>query len=111
MPESHDPAAGRPGWPDPGDLAALHDLVTRYIRAALVESRMMDDLDELLEARVAALEEIAAARWPASIGVRRRLRRALRRSVAHMPGETFADRRTEAAGAEFLSRYPRGGAR
>ncbi len=106
-----DQAAGYSGWPPPGDLAALHALVTRYIRAALAESRMTDDLDELLERRVAALEEVAAARWSASIGVRRRLRRSLRRSVAHARGETFADRRAEAVTSAWLARRPRGGAR
>ncbi len=104
----HDPAAGYRGWPPPDDLAALHALVTRYIRAALAESRMTDDLDELLERRVAGLEEIAAARWQASIGVRRRLRRSLRRSVAHARGETFADQRAEAVTSAWLSRPERG---
>jgi hypothetical protein len=37
--------------------------------------------DEMLERRVAALEALVAARWPARISLRRRLARDLRASV------------------------------
>jgi hypothetical protein len=68
------------------------------------ESLDTDSLAEHLEYRVAALEEIVAARWPRRILVRARLGRQLRRSVRHFPGKTFAERRTAAATAEWLSR-------
>lgn len=82
-----------------------------FRRYALDESRMNDDADELLERRVTALEEVLAARWPARIAARRRLRRVLRVSVAHVQGQTFTDRRIEAAGIDFLLRRHPGGAR
>jgi hypothetical protein len=54
-----------------------------------------DDFAEITELRVTALEEILYTRWPRSIAIRRRLRRDLRASVAHVQGDTFTDRRGE----------------
>jgi hypothetical protein len=54
-----------------------------------------DEFAEISELRITALEEILFARWPRSIAVRRRLRRDLRASVAHVQGDTFTDRRFE----------------
>ena len=63
-----------------------------------------DSLAEHLEYRVAALEEIEAARWPRRILVRARLGRQLRASVRHFDGDTWADRRAAAASADWLAR-------
>lgn len=64
-----------------------------------------DSLAEHLEARVAELEEIAAARWPRRWLLRARLGRQLRDSIRHFPGATFADRRGEAASADWLAAH------
>lgn len=42
---------------------------------------MNDQLAEIAELRITALEEVMAARWPSRIAVRRRLRRDLRESA------------------------------
>ena len=98
MTESHGPAAGSPGWPDPADLAALHALVIRFIRGALEESGLRDRDDDLLFARVSAIEEVFAARWPRRWLLAVRLRRVLRASVRNIEvGGTFAERRIETA--------------
>jgi hypothetical protein len=54
---------------------------------------------------VAAIEEVIAAPWPRRILVRRRLRRDLRRSVAHVQGAGFAEKRFETA-AGWIERRP-----
>ena len=69
----------------------------------ITDSLTTDQLAEHLEARVAALEEIAAARWPRRWLARARLGRQLRDSIRHFPGATFADRRGEAASADWLA--------
>lgn len=61
----------------------------RELAALLAETRrdLFEESDwdarqaEMLERRIAALEEITAARWPRRIAVRRRLARDLRASV------------------------------
>jgi hypothetical protein len=58
--------------------------------------RVGDEYADVNEQRIVALEELLYTRWPRRIAVRRRLARDLRASVAHAPGETFAERRTEA---------------
>jgi hypothetical protein len=63
-----------------------------------------DELFDILEDRLAALEEVAAARWPARILVRARLGRKLRQSIAPFAGPSFRDRRHEAVTTEWLSR-------
>ena len=61
--------------------------------------------DEMLERRIAALEEIVAARWPRRILVRRRLARDLRASVRHYSwaGPEWFWRRAQAAGDELIA--------
>ena len=61
-----------------------------------------DDFDEIGEQRITALEELLFARWPRRIAVRRRLVRDLRASVAHVQGETFAERRSEAISSGWV---------
>jgi hypothetical protein len=79
------------------DLSGLR----REVRA---DSERTDSLAEMLEHRVATLEEIAAARWPRRWLLAARLGRSLRRSVRHMPGGTFAERRAEAVTADWIAR-------
>ena len=57
-------------------------------------------MDQMLEERISALEEIEAARWPRRILVRRRLARDLRASVAGYgwTGGDWAERRAQAIG-------------
>lgn len=99
MPESHAPAAYSPGWPSSGDPDALYEFTVRYIRNAVQESQLRDADDEVLTARVSALEEVLAARWPHRWLLAARLRRRLRASVRRLgyAGPTFADRRAERA--------------
>jgi hypothetical protein len=65
--------------------------------------QMNDELADILEQRVTALEEILAARWPRRVVTRARLRRQIRRSVSGFSGP-FAGRRIEALSCEWLSR-------
>jgi hypothetical protein len=66
------------------------------LRRDIITADIVDeDFAEISELRITALEEILYARWPRSIAVRRRLRRDLRASVAHVQGDTFTDRRSE----------------
>jgi hypothetical protein len=72
-------------------------------------ARQVDFTDEAidsLEDRVAALEEVAAARWPRRVALRRRLARSLRASAAAhaYAGPGFAARRAEAVGLELTAR-------
>lgn len=77
--------------------------LAEHRRQAYEESLMTDSLVQHLEYRVAALEEIVAARWPRKIIIRRRLARRLRASVRGVQGATFAERRSEAAGLDWLA--------
>lgn len=52
--------------------------------------------------QIVALEAIVVARWPRSVLLRRQLRRELRRSVAHIEGRTFAEKRLETIGTGWL---------
>ena len=70
------------------------------------DSAMTDELASELLIQVVMLEEIIAARWPWRILVRARLRRDLRRSVEHVEGRTFTDRRIAALGSGWLGRRP-----
>jgi hypothetical protein len=79
--------------------------LAEHRRQAYEESLLTDSLLDALELRVAALEQIAAARGPGRVWLRVRLGRQLRRSVAHFPGGTFAERRTEAAGSDWAGRW------
>lgn len=80
--------------------------VRQFARGAFAESLLTDSLLEMLELRIIALEEVAAARWPRRLLLASRLRRSLRRSVAPYgwAGPDFAGRRIEAAGNDWLSR-------
>jgi len=78
--------------------------LARLRRQTYDRNTMADSLADRLELRVATLEEIAAARWPRRWLLRARLGRSLRRSVRHMPGGTFAERRIEAVTTDWLAR-------
>jgi len=60
---------------------------------------------DVLERHITALEEVAATRWPRRSIAAARLRRSLRRSVAHFPDETFEKRRLEATANEAGSNW------
>lgn len=77
--------------------------LAEHRRQAYEESLMTDSLVQHLEYRVAALEEIAATPWPRRILARARLGRNLRASVRGVQGATFAERRSEAAGLDWLA--------
>jgi hypothetical protein len=62
-----------------------------------------DSLLAALEHRVVALEAIVAAPFPLRIVAAWRLGRSIRRSVRHFPGDTFAQRRAEAVGNDWIS--------
>ena len=69
---------------------------------------MTDAALDALEDRVAAIEEIVAARWPRSIGVRRRVARELRASSATFAwAGTFQARRVEAMSEDVHNRTRR----
>ncbi|MCW2910852.1 MAG: hypothetical protein JWL68_5641 [Actinomycetia bacterium] len=68
----------------------------------LFTGRQADELEQ----RIARLEEIEAAPWPRRIGVRRRLARDLRASVARYAwaGPDFTSRRPQAIGGGWSQR-------
>lgn len=111
MPESHDPAPQR-GWPPPDDLGALRRFTIRHARDMLQDSLFRDEDEEVLMARVTAIEEVFAARWPRRWLLAARLRRRLRASVRHLGWVgSFADRRIETASLMVHPGYRRRGAR
>jgi len=71
-----------------------------FVQAVLQDARYTDELMDALETRVAALEEIAAARGIRRLTVLSRLGGSLRASVRHIPGNSFTERRYEAASTE-----------
>jgi hypothetical protein len=71
-------------------------------RDVITESRMRDEQDDILELRIAVLEELVFTRWPRRIAVRRRLARDLRASVRHVEGATFTEKRVEAIGSGWI---------
>lgn len=76
----------------------------RQLRRELIRDVLVtDQMAEHLESRVASIEEVIAARWPHRILVRARLGRELRASVRRVQGDTFADKRAEAAGLDWLA--------
>ena len=97
-----------PQPPSPGDdalsLAGLH----AQLAGQMADS---DSMAWALEQRVLAIEEAAAARWPRRMLLASRLGRSLRASVRTLDGESFADRRTEAASLEWLATPRRHGTR
>jgi hypothetical protein len=62
-----------------------------------------DSLMAALEQRIVALEAIVAAPFPLRIVAAWRLGRSIRRSIAHYPGDTFAERRTEAVSNDWVT--------
>jgi hypothetical protein len=77
-----------------------------FVRAVLDDASYTDSLMDALEARLVALEEVAAGR-----GVRRlillwRLGRTLRSSIRPYTGRSFAQRRCEAVTVEWLASRP-----
>jgi hypothetical protein len=75
----------------------------KFVRSTLEEARMNDALIDALEARIVALEEVVAARGIRRLWAAWRLGRALRASVRHIAGRSFAERRFEAAATEWVS--------
>jgi hypothetical protein len=86
------------------DETPEHAEFRQFRSEAFRESLTTDSLAQSLETRVLELEAVAAARWPRRALLAWRLGRALRGSVRHIRGDTFQDRRTEAAGIEWLAR-------
>jgi hypothetical protein len=74
-----------------------------FVRAVIDDARYNDLLMDAFEARVVALEEVAAARAIRRLRAARRLGRSLRASVRHFAGRSFTDRRYEAAATEWAS--------
>jgi hypothetical protein len=72
-----------------------------FVRAVLDDSRYTDLLMDALEARVIALEEVAAARGIRRLSTAWRLGRSLRASIRHFTGRSFTERRYEAASTEW----------
>lgn len=75
-----------------------------FVRAMLDDARYTDSFIDALEERLVALEEVAAARGIRHITAALRLRRSLRASVQPFAGRSFAERRYEAASAEWEPR-------
>ena len=57
--------------------------------------RHHDELADDLERRIEQLEEVIAARWPRRILAAARLRRSIRRSIRHVQGGDFGEKRAE----------------
>jgi hypothetical protein len=94
---SHSPATQR-GWPPHGDLNALHAFTIRHFLEARQESLYRDEEQASLEARISAIEEVFAARWPLRWLLAARLRHSLRAATRPLEtGGTFAARRAEPA--------------
>jgi hypothetical protein len=74
-----------------------------FVRAVLDDSTYTDSLMDALEARLAALEEVAAGRGVRRLVLAWRLGRALRASIRPFAGHSFAERRCEAVTAEWLA--------
>jgi hypothetical protein len=74
-----------------------------FVRAVLDDAKLTDALMEALEARVIALEEVAAARGIRRLSAAWRLGRKLRASIRYFPGRSFTERRFDAASTEWGS--------
>ncbi len=85
------------------EVTAGDALPPGFVRAVLDETKFTDLAIDALEARVVALEQVAAARGIRHISAARRLGRSLRASVRNFAGHSFAERRYEAASTEFGS--------
>lgn len=89
-----------------GEDAGLGIVPPGFVRAMLDDARYTDSFIDALEERLVALEEVAAARGIRRITAALRLRRSLRASVRPFVGRSFAERRYEAASAEWEPRTP-----
>jgi hypothetical protein len=87
----------------PAEGATADALPPGFVRAVLDDAKLTDALMEALEARVIALEEVAAARGIRRLTASWRLGRKLRASVRHFPGRSFTERRFDAASTEWGS--------
>jgi hypothetical protein len=87
----------------PPEGAAADALPPGFVRAVLDDAKLTDALMEALEARVIALEEVAAARGIRRLSAAWRLGRTLRASVRYFPGRSFTERRFDAASTEWGS--------
>lgn len=91
------------------ELAQLAAGLAETRRDVFEGSDWADRQDEMLEHRVALLEEIVAARWPRRMLVRARLARQLRASVAgygSWAGADWRDRRAQAVGDAWPTPAP-----
>src|SRR5260370_15368205 len=70
-----------------------------FVRAVLDDARYTDSLMDALEARLVALEEVAAGRGVRRLVLAWRLGRALRASIRPFAGRSFRERRCEAVTA------------
>lgn len=77
-----------------------------FVRAVLDDASYTDSLMDSLEARLVALEEVAAGRGPRRLLLLWRLGRTLRASVKPYRGRSFAQRRCEAVTIEWLTSKP-----
>ena len=80
------------------DVDQLRRDLDQLRRDVIADSTETDQQAEVSELRLTALEEILPP-LAAVVGVRRRVARELRASVAHVQGEMFAERRIEAIGS------------
>jgi hypothetical protein len=87
----------------PAEGVAADALPSGFVRAVLDDAKLTDALMEALEARVIALEEVAAARGIRRLSASWRLGRKLRASVRYFPGRSFTERRFDAASTEWGS--------
>jgi hypothetical protein len=87
----------------PAEASTADALPPGFVRAVLDDAKLTDALMEALEARVIALEEVAAARGIRHLSASWRLGRKLRASVQHFPGRSFTERRFDAASTEWGS--------
>jgi hypothetical protein len=83
--------------------------VDQLRRDVIIADIVDEDFAEINELRITALEEVLYTPWPQRILVRRRLRRDLRASVAHVQGVAFTDRRAETISTGWVKplRYQR----
>ena len=89
--------------PGPAEGVTADALPPGFVRAVLDDAKLTDALMDALEARVIALEEVAAARGIRRLSAAWRLGRKLRASVRYLPGRSFTERRFEAASTEWGS--------
>ncbi len=87
----------------PAEGVTADGLPPGFVRAVLDDATYTDALMEALEARVIALEEVAAACGIRRLSAAWRLGRKLRASVRYFPGRSFTERRFDSASTEWGS--------